>query len=72
MIQYNGPALLDQRKLFELASNFACQHKVPMTSSNLITKDDAVLSLILLLLSCEMAGIDLELAFIQFVEGRLE
>ena len=74
MTQYDGPALFDQNKLLELASQFMCEKSTLGSDISFTATTDekiAAISLLTLILDCEKKQIDLELAFIKLVEDRI-
>jgi len=71
MIEYNGPKLLDQAKMSELSEKFndeTYHWDIPMVNTTEKYIGEMLVRITLLSIN---EGIDMELAFIRYVEGRL-
>jgi len=70
MIEYNGPKLLDQRKMSELIRMHVDDPEYQEVIED-SPENQLILEFIVAFSKCENAGMDIEVKFIQYIEGRL-
>lgn len=70
MIEYTGPALLDQSKLLELGKKYI-HNPIPNSTFSDTSEWNIATAFLALILECDKQNVDLEIAFIRLIEGRL-